>query len=170
MKQLVNNISKSVFAIAIGFFGSNFVAMGAAQAIKEGLYWGGGSRYIRITKQASPTGDADSDRVCYSGMSPNGSMTVSMKLVIPRYQTGIDYEVYSLESPKQNKLGNLAIQQNAASRDRLIFGKLVGRFVRDGIVYKRGGYSSSGRSPELQECLDSTKPYFKQISSGRDRR
>ncbi len=174
MKQIVNsiinNICKSVFTIAISCFGSNFVAIDTAQAIEEGLYWGGGSRYIRITKQASPTGDADSDRVCYSGMSPNGSMTVSMKLVIPRYQTGIDYEVYSLESSQKNKLDNLAIQQNAASRDRIIFGKLVGRFVREGIVYKRDGYSSSGRSPELQECLNSTNPYFKQILLRRDRR
>jgi hypothetical protein len=170
MKQIVNSIIKSVFAIAIGCFGSNLVAISAAQAIEEGLYWGGGSRYIRILKQASPTGDADGDRVCYSGMSPNSSMTVSMKLVIPRYQTGIDYEVYSLESSKKNQLDNLAIQQNAASRDQIIFGKLVGRFVREGTVYKRDGYSSSARSPELQECLDSTKPYFKQILSGRDRR
>ena len=49
MKQIVNNIVKSVFAIAIGYVGSNFVMLGTAQALEEGLYWSGGSRYIRIT-------------------------------------------------------------------------------------------------------------------------
>ena len=45
MKQIV----KSVFAIIIGCVGSNFVMLGTAQALEEGLYWSGGSRYIRIT-------------------------------------------------------------------------------------------------------------------------
>ena len=165
MKQIVNNIVKSVFAIAIGCFGSNFVAIGTAQAIEEGLYWAGGSRYIRITKQASPTGDADSDRVCYSGFSSNGAMIASLNLKIPRYQTGIDYEVYTLHGAN-----NLAIQQYAFKRDQITFGKLVGRFVREGLVYKREQDAEKERSPELQECLNSTKPYFNQILSGRDRR
>ncbi|PZO37674.1 MAG: hypothetical protein DCF19_18500 [Pseudanabaena frigida] len=160
----------SIVAISIGCFSSNFVAIGEAQAIEEGLYWGGGSRYIRIAKQASSMGNSDSDRVCYHGFSPNGSVITSLKLEIPRYQTGIDYEVYRLQAPKTNNLANLAIQQNTASPDKITFGKLVGRFVREGSEYKRDGYSASDGTPELQECLDSTKPYFKQILSGRDRR
>ena len=160
----------SIVAIAIGCFSSNFVAIGEAQAIEEGLYWGGGSRYIRIAKQASSMGNSDSDRVCYQGFSPNGSVITSLKLEIPRYQTGINYEVYRLQAPKTSNLANLAIQQNASSPDKIAFGKLEGRFVTDSSLYKRDGYSASDGTPELQECLDSTKPYFKQILSGRDRR
>ena len=93
-------------------------------------------------------------------------MISSLKLVIPRYQTGIDYEVYSLQGSKNN----LSIQQNAASQDKITFGKLVGRFVREGLVYKRERDAGKERSPDLQGCLNSTKPYFKQISSRRDRR
>ncbi|NUN66594.1 hypothetical protein HCU40_17965 [Pseudanabaena biceps] len=55
-------------------------------------------------------------------------------------------------------------------REKITTGKLVGRFVRDGLVYKREGDVGKERSPELQECHNSRKPYFKQISSGRDRR
>ena len=165
MKQIVNNIVKSVFAIAIGGVVSNFVMLGTAQALEEGLYWSGGSRYIRITKQASLTGDTDSDRFCYSGFSSNGAMIASLSLKIPRYQTGIDYEVYTLHGAN-----NLAIQQYAFKRDQITFGKLVGRFVHEGLVYKRERDEGKERSPELQECLNSTKPYFKQILSGRDRR
>ena len=165
MKQIINPI----VAIALTSISSSFMAVSAAQALEEGLYWGGGSRYIQIVKQASPTGDADRDRYCYQGSSSNGTMISSLKLVIPRYQTGIDYEVYSLQGSKNN-LYNLSIQQNAASQDKITFGKLVGRFVREGLVYKRERDAGKERSPELQECLNSTKPYFKQILSGRDRR
>jgi len=161
----------SIAAIALSVFSIS----SDVQALEEGLYWGGGSRYIRIAKQASPTGDRDRDRICYQGFSPNGSMIVSLKLVIPRYQTGIDYEVYSLQTPKKSSLvDNLAIQQYAHSPDRINFGELVGRFVRGDIIYKReikgDGESAPDVTPELQECLTSTKPYFKQILSGRDRR
>ncbi len=158
MKQ----IFYAMTAIALSF-GSNFISVNSAQALEEGIYWGGGSRYISIFKQANST--EESDRYCYSGSSPNGTMIASLKLKIPRYQTGIDYEVYTLQG-----VNNLAIQQYAAKRDQITFGKLVGRFVREGLVYKRDGNVSAERSPELQKCLNSTKPYFKQISSGRDRR
>jgi len=108
---------------------------------------------------------SESDRYCYRGSSPNGAMIASLNIKIPRYLTGLDYEVYTLQGVK-----NLAIQQYAFKRDQITFGKLVGRFVREGSVYKREGNVSTERSPELQECLNSNKPYFKQISSGRDRR
>jgi hypothetical protein len=156
----------SIAAIAL----SSLSISSDVQALEEGLYWGGGSRYIRIAKQASPTGDKDRDRICYQGFSPNGSMIVSLNLVIPRYQTGIDYEVYSLQDPKKGNSVDLSIQQYAYSRDKITFGKLVGRFVRGGLVYKRDGESATDVTPELQECLKSTQPYFKQILSGRDRR
>ncbi len=156
----------SIAAIALSVFSIS----SDVQALEEGLYWGGGSRYIRIAKQASPTGDKDRDRVCYQGFSPNGSMIVSLNLVIPRYQTGIDYEVYSLQDPKKGNSVDLSIQQYAYSRDKITFGKLVGRFVRGGLVYKRDGESATDVTPELQKCLKSTQPYFKQILSGRDRR
>jgi hypothetical protein len=158
MKKVLYGIA----AIALSF-SSNFITVNSAQALEEGIYWGGGSRYISIFKQANPT--SESDRYCYSGSSSNGVMIASLKLKIPRYQTGIDYEVYTLQG-----VNNLAIQQYAFKRDQITFGKLVGRFVRDGLVYKRDGDVSTERSPELQECLTSTKPYFKQILSGRDRR
>ncbi|MFN4834736.1 MAG: hypothetical protein ACK6CP_07405 [Pseudanabaena sp.] len=151
-----------IVAIALSF-SSNFIAAKSAQALEEGIYWGGGSRYISIFKQANPT--SESDRYCYSGSSPNGAMIASLNIKIPRYLTGLDYEVYTLQGVK-----NLAIQQYAFKRDQITFGKLVGRFVREGSVYKREGNVSTERSPELQECLNSNKPYFKQISSGRDRR
>ena len=165
MKKLFYSIA------AIACISSNLLVTKAAQALEEGLYWGGGSRYIQIAKKASST--SDNDRVCYQGFSSNGTLISSLKLIIPRYQTGIDYEIYSLQSSLQsskNSLSNLSIQQNAASRDKLIFGKLFGRFVREGLVYKRDLNSISERSPDLQECLNSDQPYFKQILSGRDRR
>ena len=158
MKKVLYGIA----AITLSF-SSNFIAFKSAQALEEGIYWGGGSRYISIFNQANPT--TESARYCYSGFSPNGAMIASLNLKIPRYQTGLDYEVYTLQGVK-----NLAIQQYAFKRDQITFGKLVGRFVREGSVYKREGNVSTERSPELQECLTSTKPYFKQISSGRDRR
>jgi hypothetical protein len=133
------------------------------QAIEEGLYWGGGSRYITIARRVTKE---FGDRVCFSGFSPNGSMIASLSLKIPRYQTGIDYEVYTLDGAKSN----LAIQQYAFKRDQITFGKLVGRFVREGLVYKYEGDTRSMKSPELQDCLNSAQPYFKQIPSGRDRR
>lgn len=157
-----------IVAIALSCFGFNLLVSDNAQAIEEGLYWGGGSRYIRIAKQASPTGDAD--RICYHGFSPNGSTIVSLKLEIPRYQTGIDYEVYSLQALKKSNLDNFAILQDGFSPNKITFGKLVGRFVREGLVYEHDGKASTDVTPELQECLNSTLPYFKQISAGRDRR
>jgi hypothetical protein len=170
MKKVLYGIA----AIALSF-SSNFIAANSAQALEEGIYWGGGSRYISIFKQANPNPNlkpnpqtsltTESDRFCYSGSSPNGAMIASLNLKIPRYQTGLDYEVYTLQG-----VNNLAIQQYAFKRDQITFGKLVGRFVREGSVYKREGNVSTERSPELQECLNSNKPYFKQISSGRDRR
>ena len=170
MKKVLYGIA----AIALSF-SSNFIVVNSAQALEEGIYWGGGSRYISIFKQATPKPNlkpnpqhsltSESDRYCYSGSSPNGVMIASLKLKIPRYLTGIDYEVYTLQG-----INNLAIQQYAFKRDQITFGQLVGRFVREGSVYKRDGDVSTERSPELQECLNSTQPYFKQISSGRDRR
>ena len=148
-----------VAAIALSF-SSNFITVNSTQALEEGSYWGGGSRYISIFKQTNPTGD----RFCYRGSSSNGTMIASLHLKIPRYLTGIDYEVYSL-----HKADKLSIQQYAFKPDQIIFGDLVGGFVR-GLVYKRERDVGTERSPELQECLNSTKPYFKQISSGRDRR
>ncbi|BBC25939.1 hypothetical protein [Pseudanabaena sp. ABRG5-3] len=149
----------SIAAIAISF-SSNLVAVKSAQALEAGSYWGGGSRYISIFKQTNPTGD----RYCYSGSSSNGTMIASLHLKIPRYLTGIDYEVYKL-----HEADDLSIQQYAFKPDQIIFGNLVGGFVR-GLMYKRERDVGTERSPELQECLKSTQPYFKQISSGRDRR
>jgi hypothetical protein len=164
MKKVLYGIA----AIALSF-SSNLITVNSTQALEEGIYWGGGSRYISIFKQANPNPTPnptdESDRFCYMGASPNGAMIASLNLKIPRYQTGIDYEVYTLQG-----VNNLAIQQYAFKPDQITFGKLVGRFVREGLVYKRDGDVSIERSPELQKCLNSTQPYFKQISSGRDRR
>ncbi|MBD2188114.1 hypothetical protein [Pseudanabaena mucicola] len=174
MKQVFDRFY-SIAAIAICSLGSNCVDVKSAQALEEGLYWGGGSRYISIFKQANSKPNStdnlntslipEGDRYCYMGTSSNGTMIASLNLKIPRYQTGIDYEVYTLQG-----LSNLAIQQYAAKRDQIIFGKLVGRFVRGGLVYQREGDGRIERSPELQACLNSRQPYFKQILSGRDRR
>lgn len=149
----------SIAAIAISF-SSNFVLVKSAQALEDGQYWGGGSRYISIFKQSNPTGD----RYCYRGSSSNGTMIASLHLKIPRYLTGLDYEVYRL-----HEADDLSIQQYAFKPDQIIFGNLVGGFVR-GLVYKRERDVGTERSPELQECLNSNQPYFKKILSGRDRR
>ena len=152
-----------VVAIALSL---NFGVASEVQAIKEGLYWGGGSRYITIARKVTKQ---FGDRHCYSGFSANGAMIASLNLKIPRYQTGIDYEVYTLDGIENN----LAVQQYAFKREEVVFGTLVGRFVRDGAVYTREANADKARSPELQECLNSNRPYFKQIkqtSSGRDRR
>ncbi|WP_271254281.1 hypothetical protein [Pseudanabaena sp. Chao 1811] len=155
MKKVLYGIA----AIAISF-SPNLVAVKSAQALEDGSYWGGGSRYISIFKQSNPTGD----RYCYSGSSSNGTMIASLHLKIPRYMTGLDYEVYRL-----HEADDLSIQQYAFKPDQIIFGNLVGGFVR-GLVYKRERDVGTERSPELQECLTSNQPYFKRILSGRDRR
>jgi len=155
--KIIKKVFYSMAAIAVTTFAQ------PVQAIEEGLYWGGGSRYITISRRVTKE---FGDRYCYSGFSANGAMIASLSLKIPRYQTGIDYEVYTLDGVESN----LAIQQYAFKRDQITFGKLVERFVREGLVYKREGDAGAKRSPALQECLNSTKPYFKQISSGRDRR
>ncbi len=174
MKQIINGFTKGFVAIALtsvsSSISSGFIAVSAAQALEEGLYWGGGSRYIQIAKKASPTGDADRDRYCYQGFSSNGTMIVSLNLVIPRIETGIDYEVYSLQGDAKNDQDGLSIQQNYANQDKIRFGKLAGRFVSDGSFYERDRKDTSERSLDLQECLNSDQPYFKKISSGRDRR
>lgn len=158
----MKKIFYGIAAITLSF-SSNFIAAKSAQALEEGIYWGGGSRYITIARKVTKEFGA---RYCYSGSSSNGAMIASLNLKIPRYQTGIDYEVYTLDGAEND----FAIQQYAFKRDQITFGKLVGRFVREGIVYKREEDTRVKRSPELQECLKSNKPYFKQISSGRDRR
>lgn len=164
MKKVLYGIA----AISVGCLGSNLLVSDRVHAIEEGLYWGGGSRYIRIAKQAESKDLKE--RICYHGFSPNGSTIVSLKLEIPRYQTGIDYEVYVLQAPKKSNLDNLAILQYGFSPNKITFGKLVGRFVREGLVYEQDGIAATDVTPELQECLSSNQPYFKQISSGRDRR
>ncbi len=166
MKQAIYSMG----AIALTSISSSFIAVSAVPALEEGLYWGGGSRYIQIAKKSSLTGDADGDRYCYQGYSSNGMLISSLKLKIPRYQTGIDYEVYVLESPQKSSLNNLAILQYGFSPNKIIFGKPVGRSVREGLVYEQDGVAATAVTPELQECLNSTQPYFKQILSGRDRR
>lgn len=169
MKQALDNFYR-ITAIALCSISSNFVAVKSAQALEEGLYWGGGSRYITIVKKANTGQKGDRDRFCYQGFSNNGSLVASLKLTIPRYQTGMDYEIYSLQGSALNTKTNLAVQQFAFKRDEITFGSLVGRFVRGGMIYKREGDVGAQLSPELQECLNSRKPYFKQILSGRDRR
>ncbi|MBD2179003.1 hypothetical protein H6F42_18940 [Pseudanabaena sp. FACHB-1998] len=164
MKQVFSSIA----AIAFSAISCTFISVKSAEALEEGLYWGGGSRYIRIAKQ-----EASSDRqerICYHGFSPNGSTITSLKLAIPRYETGIDYEVYLLESSKKSDRQNLAILQYGFSPNKITFGKLVKRSVREGLVYVRDGVAATDTTPELQECLNSNQPYFKQITSGRDRR
>jgi len=162
-------IFKRVAAIAFSAISYTFISVQPSQALEEGLYWGGGSRYIRIVKQ-----EVSSDRperICYHGFSTNGSTITSLKLAIPRYETGIDYEVYLLEAPQNGNFANQAILQYAFSPDKITFGKLSKRFVRGGLVYVKDGVAATDTTPALQECLQSNQPYFKQIkSSGRDRR
>ena len=82
MKKVLYGIA----AIALSF-SSNFIAANSAQALEEGIYWGGGSRYISIFKQANPNPNPQtslttkSDRFCYSGSSPNGAMIASLHLI-----------------------------------------------------------------------------------------
>ncbi|PZU99982.1 MAG: hypothetical protein DCE90_01465 [Pseudanabaena sp.] len=151
---------KLVAAIVVSVFSTNLVPL-AVEALEEGTYWGGGSRYITIAKRTDTGKKEESQRFCYQGFSNNGSLIASLKLSIPRYQTGVDYEVYTLQDgQKKGRANNLAIQQYAFKREEIIFGNLVGRFVR-GSVYKREDNFTTERSPELTECLNSNKPYFK---------
>ncbi|OIP72612.1 MAG: hypothetical protein AUK48_11065 [Oscillatoriales cyanobacterium CG2_30_44_21] len=146
---------KLIAAIVVSIFSANLISL-TAEALEEGTYWGGGSRYITIAKKTDTAQKEGDERFCYQGFSNNGSLIASLKLTIPRYQTGIDYEVYTLQDPENN----LAIQQYAFKRSEIIFGSLVGRFVK-GTVYKREENLIAGRSPDLAECLNSNKPYFK---------
>ena len=164
---LSKSISLCSLSIAITCI-TSLTSVGAAQAISEGVYWGGGSRYIQIAKRVYNGQNSDDVRVCYQGFSSNGSTIASLKLKIPRYQTGIDYEVYTFESTTKEFRG-LAIQQLAARRDKIVFGNLVGRMVSKGIDYQLDSNFPSARSPELQACLNSQKPYFKRILPSRSR-
>lgn len=150
------------FAIACATFST---AVDAVQAIAEGVYWGGGSRYIQIAKRINKGQSADDVRVCYQGFSSNGSMIASLQLTIPRYQTGMDYEVYTIPSVTK-EFGVLAIQQFAFSRDKILFGNLVGRMVSKGIEYKLDPNFPTGRSPELQACLNTDQKFLKRIPNG----
>lgn len=163
----ISYLNKSVSVISLAIAGITFsTAVDAVQAIAEGVYWGGGSRYIQIAKRINKGQNADEARVCYQGFSANGSMISSLQLTIPRYQTGMDYEVYTVPSVSK-EFGVLAIQQFAFSRDKILFGNLVGRMVSQGIEYKLDPYFPSTRSPELQECLNSNQNFFKRILPNR---
>jgi len=155
----MNLIASIVGVSIVSVFSANLISS-SAEALEEGTYWGGGSRYISIAKRTSTAKKGEDERFCYQGFSNNGSLIASLKLKIPRYQTGTDYEVYTLQGVRNN----LAIQQYAFKREEIIVGSLVGRFVRDGLTYKREDVNSTEQSPEMAKCLNSDRPYFKQIT------
>ncbi len=60
--------------------------------LQQGVYWGGGSRYVEIARQG--------DRWCYQGWSPNGRMVASI------HPQGEDHQIHGFPVPLKQTDGN----------------------------------------------------------------
>lgn len=111
------------------------------------------------------------DRLCYSGVSKNGDSTGSLS---PSYnQTGI----YMLDVDKEEQSNKTAFVQK--DRDTLLYISSIfeeGEWVTSTNTYKRGEETvedivkisflldQDSSSNEVEECLNSTEPYYERAS------
>ncbi|MCC3405563.1 MAG: hypothetical protein JGK17_08210 [Microcoleus sp. PH2017_10_PVI_O_A] len=116
----------------------------AALPLQEGVYHGGGSRYIQIAQKANI--------ICFKGFSPNG-VTVASVTADPIRQN----------SYKINGFDGIVLRQQ--DKDTLFFGP-----ANQLIKYIENSGFSRDLDSDLQQCLNSQKPFFKQKSGGRNAR
>ncbi|MFM2432292.1 MAG: hypothetical protein RLZZ511_3506 [Cyanobacteriota bacterium] len=108
--------------------------------LQVGTYYGGGSKYIQIAKQG--------DRFCYQGSSSRG-MTIA-NLIPSRNGT------YAINTWKDS----FVKQQDA---DRLLFGS-----AENMLAYPMDQETSGELSQPMQDCLNSTEPFFQQYDGMRN--
>ncbi len=116
----------------------------AALPLQVGVYHGGGSRYIQIAEKQN--------RICFKGFSSNGVTVASIVVDTNRQDF---YNINGFE-------GNLLFQQD---KETLLFGRRnqLSKYTADyGFPRDLGN--------DLEECLNSQKPFFRQKSGGRGTR
>ncbi|NJR21996.1 MAG: hypothetical protein HC786_07410 [Richelia sp. CSU_2_1] len=116
----------------------------AALPLQTGVYHGGGSRYIQIAQKAN--------RICFKGFSPNGVTVAS-----------VTAETNPPNTYKINGFDGLILKQQ--DKDTLLFGQ----------TNQLNKYTTNSGFPkevdsDLQQCLNSQKPFFQQRSGGRGSR
>jgi hypothetical protein len=116
----------------------------AALPLQVGVYHGGGSRYIQIAQTEK--------RICFKGFSLKGVIVASVAADTNRQ------ELYKINGFNDTFL----LQQDT---DTLLFGP-VNQLIKYAADY---GFSRD-LDDDLQECLSSQKPFFKQKSGGRGAR
>lgn len=106
-----------------------------AMPLKPGLYrWA--SKYIQIAQKG--------DRLCYQGSTARASLTASLQ------RDSQNPEIYRLHGAK-----DLVVKQNQA--DQILYGS------RDNLLpYTAEAEPNLELNPAMQQCLKSTKPYYKQ--------
>lgn len=116
----------------------------AALPLQVGVYHGDGSRYIQIAQTEN--------RICFKGFSPNGVTVASIAVDTNRQN------FYKINGFK----GTFLLQQDT---DTLLFGP-ANQLIKYAADY---GFSRD-LDDDLQQCLSSQKPFFKQKSGGRGTR
>ena len=116
----------------------------AALPLQVGVYHGGGSRYIQIAEKEN--------RICFKGFSSN---RVTVASVAADTQRKNFYKINGFD-------GTFVSQQDT---DTVLFGP-----VNQLILYVADDSFPRELDDDLQECLSSQKPFFKQKSGGRGTR
>jgi hypothetical protein len=116
----------------------------AALPLQVGVYHGGGSRYIQIAEKQN--------RICFKGFSSNGVTVASVTADTNRKDF---YKINGFD-------GTFLSQQDT---DTVLLGP-----VNQLIKYVADYGFPRDLDDDLQECLSSQKPFFKQKSGGRGSR
>ncbi|MCU0545822.1 MAG: hypothetical protein MUE44_27270 [Oscillatoriaceae cyanobacterium Prado104] len=137
------------YCIDLGAIAVFSIALAAEKSLanlplQEGVYHGGGSRYIHIAQKAN--------RICFKGFSPNGVTVASV--------TG---DANRQNSYKINGFDGIVLKQQ--DKDTLLFGP-----ANQLIKYIANSGFPRDLDSDLQQCLNSQKPFFKQKSGGRGAR
>jgi hypothetical protein len=116
----------------------------ATLPLQVGVYHGGGSRYIQIAQK--------SNRICFKGFSPNGVTVASVAA-----------EASNPNTYKINGFDGLILKQQ--DKDTLLFGQTnqLTKYITN------SGFPKEV-DDDLQQCLNSQKPFFQQKSGGRGSR
>ncbi|MBD0341977.1 MAG: hypothetical protein ICV61_14195 [Microcoleus sp. Co-bin12] len=116
----------------------------AALPLQVGVYHGGGSRYIQIAEKQN--------RICFKSRSSNGVTVASVAV-----------NTSSQEFYKINGFDDTLLFQQ--DRETLLFGR------KNQLSKYRADYGfSRDLDDDLEECLSSQKPFFRQKSGGRGSR
>jgi len=116
----------------------------AALPLQVGVYHGGGSRYIQIAQTANS--------ICFKGFSPNGVTVASVAADTNRQDF---YKINGFN-------GVFLLQKDT---NTLLFGP-INQLIKYAADYGFSRYLDD----DLQQCLSSQNPFFKQKSGGRGTR